>query len=109
MDLEILELLSTTMSHESGSSLGAGVSLRARMNMVESSINLGYLNNDAKKNMWILVKMRTLKDIVRPSADEFGKQKLELFIQGCTLNLCNCIFCDSNTLVKLIYGSGVFG
>ena len=42
--------------------------------------------------MWILVKMRTLKDIVRPSADEFGKQKLELFIQGCTLNLCNCIF-----------------
>ena len=64
MDLEILELLSTTMSHESGSSLGPGC-LRARMNMVESSINLGYLDNDAKKNMWILVKMRTLKDIVR--------------------------------------------
>ena len=48
--------------------------------------------------------MRTLRDMVRPSADEFGKQRLEHFIQGCTLRLCNSIFRDSDTLVKLIYG-----
>ena len=48
VDLEILELLSTTMSHERGSS-NRGVSLHARMNMVESSINFGLFEQRCKR------------------------------------------------------------
>ncbi len=104
VDIEILEFLSTDMSQDDVGPPQA-VSFRARLDMVTSSTNLGYLTSYAKENLYNLVKMRTLRDVVRPNTDEFGKQRLDLFIQEGTLHLCGNIFSDNDTLVKLIYGA----